>query len=155
MIGRRKAITAAACATFMPGTALSCQISSPRPNPVFDRQAQEKRLRLVESFFEKIDRARSFEEIERSTASMRRASFRWPAPQPTQLLEAIPVGDLVIARARGIEATPENECNPFVTVHAYYSFHFDQDQIALMNTISYGALWPAPELPEAIPLKRG
>lgn len=155
MIGRRKAITAVACATFMPGTALSCQITSPRPDPVFDRQAQEKRLRLVESFFEKIDRAGSFEEIERSTESMRRASFRWPAPQPTQLLEATPVGDLVIVRARGIEVTPDDECNSFVTVHAYYSFHFDQDQIALMNTISFGALWPASELPEAISLERG
>ena len=154
MIGRRKAITAVACATFMPGTAMSCQISSPRPDPVFDRQAQEKRLRLVERFFEKIGQAGSFEEIERSTESMRRASFRWPAPQPFRLLEATPVGDLVIARARGIEATPENECNPFVTVHAYYSFHFDQDQIALMNMISYGALWPAQEIPEAIFLER-
>lgn len=154
MIGRRKAITAVACATFMPGTAMSCQISSPRPDPVFDRQAQEKRLRLVERFFEKIGQAGSFEEIERSTESMRRASFRWPAPQPFQLLEATPVGDLVIARARGIDATPENECNPLVTVHAYYSFHFDQDQIALMNMISYGALWPAQEIPEAIFLER-
>jgi len=35
------------------------------------------------------------------------------------------------------------------------AFHFDQDQIALMNTISYGALWPASELPEAISLERG
>lgn len=138
MIGRRKAITAVACATFMPGTALSCQISLPRRDPVFDRRAQENRLRLVERFFEKIDRAGSFEEIERSTASMLRAGFRWPSPQPTDLLEATPVGDLVIARARAIEVTPENECNPFVTVHAYYSFHFDQDRIALMNTISFG-----------------
>lgn len=69
---------------------------------------------------------------------MRRASFRWPSPQPAELLEATPVGDLVIARARGIEVTPENECRSFVMVHAYYSFHFDQDLIALMNTISYG-----------------
>jgi hypothetical protein len=138
MIGRRKAITAVACATFMPGTALACQISSPRRDPISDRQAQENRLRLVERFFEKIDRAGSFEEIERSTESMRRASFRWPAPQPAELLEATPVGDLVIARARSIEATPENECNSFAMVHAYYAFHFDQDKIALMNTISYG-----------------
>ena len=64
------------------------------------------------------------------------------------------MGDLVIARARGIEATPENECNPFVTVHAYYSFHFDQDQIALMNMISYVALWTAHEIPEAMFLER-
>lgn len=138
MIGRRKAITAVACATFMPGTALSCQISLPRRDPVFDREVQESRLRLVERFFEKIARAGSFDEIERSTESMRRASFRWPSPQPFKLLETMPVGDLVIARARAIEVTPENECNPFVTVHAYYSFHFDKDQIALMNTISYG-----------------
>lgn len=138
MIGRRKAITAAAGAIFMPGTALSCQISSPRRDPTFDRQAQENRLRLVERFFEKIDRAGSFEEIERSTKGMLRAGFRWPAPQPAKLLEAMPVGDLVIARARAIEVTPDNECNSFVAVHAYYSFHFDQDQIALMNVISYG-----------------
>ena len=107
MIGRRKAIAAVACATFIPGTALSCQISSPRRDPTFDREVQENRLRLVERFFEKIDGAGSFEEIEQSTESMRRASFRWPSPQPNKLLEATAVGDLVIARARGIEDARE------------------------------------------------
>jgi hypothetical protein len=138
MINRRKAITALGFAALMPGAAKACQVSLPLRNPVFDRLAQENRMRLVEEFFEKIDGAGSFEQIERFTESMLRPGFRWPSPQPAKLLEATPVGDLVIVRALGIEATPENECNPSILVHTYYSFHFDQDQIALLNTISYG-----------------
>lgn len=140
MISRRDAITTAAFATLLPRSAGACQKSGPRPDPIFDKEAQEKHLRLVGRFFGAIDKARSFEEIERSTRNMLRAGFRWPSPQPTRLLEAIPVGDLVIVRARAIEETPDDECNRYAMLHACYSVHFDQDLIALMNTISFGAV---------------
>ncbi len=140
MISRREAITTAAFAALLPGSADACQISRTHRAPVFDKQMQEKHLRLVARFFGAIDKARSFEEIERSTKSMLRAGFQWPGPQPAKLLEAIPVGDLVIVRSRAIEEISENECNRYAVLHAYYSVHFDHDLIALMNTISFGAI---------------
>jgi len=122
----------------MPGAAKACQQSLPRRNPVFDRLAQENHMKLVEKFFENIEGAGSFEQIERLTESMLRPGFRWPSPQPAKLLEATPLGLLVFVRALGILETPENDCNSSILVHTYYSFHFDQDQIALLNTISHG-----------------
>ena len=122
----------------MSAEASACQIALPLRNPTFDAGLQKKRVRIVETFFDRINEANSFEEIERLTSSLVRAGFKWPTPQPTALIDIQPFGNLVITLAKGMEATPENECNPITSVNAYYSFHFDEDKIALMNTIIYG-----------------
>ncbi len=138
MIGRREVIAAAIAATLTTKMASACEVPFPLQDQNFDVLKQERHVSIVKTFFERIDQATSWDEIEQFTAKIVRTGFRWPTPQPTTLLEIKPLGDLVIVHTRAIEETPENACSRLTQVHAYYSFHFDGDQISLMNTISFG-----------------
>lgn len=138
MIGRRTVMTGFAVVPFVGHEAMACQIQLRRPVRVFDEKRQRKHVQIVETFFKRIGESRSWQEIEQSTQKMLRVGFKWPSPQPTKLVSISPFGDLVIVYAEAMESDPENECNPIAHINAYYSFHFDGDQIAIMDTITYG-----------------
>jgi hypothetical protein len=140
VIGRREAIAVVALVPLFPSAASACMVQTRLPELKFNRQLQRRRVETVRSLFQELHRASSeIGETEKRIARYVRTGFSLPArPVPFELKSAAAFGDLVLVRAQGFLSTLDSECNPVVVVNAYYACIFDGEQVAVMDTITYG-----------------